>query len=193
MHNREAWLTAAVTALEKKLFLPRLLPMPSRWRISCSWPTRRAVAKKGGGKTIGQCFSAEASADNTHELIISMSQDDPSEIMAIVAHEMVHAAIGVSQGHNKVFRSLAVAIGLTGKMTATVAGEAFKRDVASILLELGEYPHAAINPSAVAKQTTRMVKMECSDCRYIARTSRANIQKSGPAICPCNRRPMRVS
>ena len=187
--NREEWLTAATFAIEAALFVPLNKSMPSKWRVACSWPSRRASAKGSSG-TVGQCFDPGASADGTAEMLVSMSQDDPVEVLAILAHEMVHAIEGVAAGHGKAFKRTALAIGLEGKMTATVPGDAFKRAVRPILDRLGPYPHAAVDIAARKKQTTRMVKMMCRDCGYIARTSRANIETRGATICPCNSQPM---
>jgi hypothetical protein len=190
--NREQWLTQAAQDLEAALFAPLNKSLPEKWRVSCSWPSSRASGKNAKG-VIGQCFDPSASADGTAEMIISMSQDDPIEVLAILAHEMIHAIEGIQAGHGAPFKRTALAIGLTGKMTATIAGDAFKQSVAPIITDLGDYPHAAVDLTKRKKQTTRMVKMSCSDCGYIARTSRANIEKHGATICPCNLEPMAQS
>jgi hypothetical protein len=187
--NREHWLTQAAQDLEATLFAPLDKSLPEKWRVSCSWPSSRASGKNAKG-VIGQCFDPLASADGTAEMIISMSQDDPLEVLAILAHEMVHAIEGIAAGHGAPFKRTALAIGLTGKMTATIAGDAFKQSVAPIITDLGDYPHAAVDLTKRKKQKTRMVKMSCSACGYIARTSRANIEKHGAALCPCNHAPM---
>jgi len=187
--NREQWLTQAAQEIETTLFKPLNKSLPEKWRVACSWPSRRASAKNASG-TIGQCFDPAASADGTAEMLVSMSQDDPMEVLAILAHEMVHAIEGLEAGHGKVFKRTALAIGLTGKMTATRPSDTFKQSVSPIIEKLGDYPHAAVDLTTRKKQTTRMIKMECRDCGYIARTSRTNIEKHGSTICPCNHEPM---
>lgn len=189
--NREEWLTAAAVEIEAALFAPLNKSMPAKWRVSCSWPSSRAAGKNKAG-TIGQCFDPSVSDDGTVEMLVSMSQDDPLEVAAILAHEMVHAVEGIEAGHGPAFRSTALAIGLTGKMTATVPGENFKRDVAPILDKLGEYPHAAVDISKRKKQTTRMIKVECGDCGYTARVTRKWIEQTGAPLCACNHEPMEV-
>lgn len=189
--NREEWLTAAAVEIEEALFQPLNKSMPAKWRVSCSWPSSRAAGKNKTG-TIGQCFDPSVSDDGTVEMIVSMSQDEPLEVAAILAHEMVHAVEGIEAGHGPAFRSTALAIGLTGKMTATVPGDAFKRDVAPILERLGPYPHAAVDISKRKKQSTRMIKVECSDCGYTARVSRKWIEETGTPLCACNHEPMEV-
>ena len=190
MTNREEWLTSAAAELGRELFLPLDKKMPDKWRVAGSWPSRGAASSKNA--TIGQCFSPNVSGDTTTEMLVSMSQDDPTEVLAILAHEMVHAIEGLEAGHGKVFKRTALAIGLTGKMTNTRPGEAFKRDVAPILERLGPYPHAAVDITQRKKQGKRMVKMECKESGYIARTTKTNIETVGPTICPCNHLPMNV-
>ena len=186
--NREHRLTRAALEIEAALFAPLGKALPAKWRVACSWPSSRA--SKTNNRTIGQCFDPSASADGTTELLVSMSEDDAFEVLAILAHEMVHAVEGVAAGHGPAFKRTATAIGLTGKMTATVAGDAFKRSATPLLAILGDYPHAAVSLATRKKQTTRMVKMACGDCGYIARTSQKNIDTHGPALCPCNHEPM---
>jgi hypothetical protein len=43
-----------------------------------------------------------------------------------MAHELVHAAVGIAAGHGKEFRRVAKGIDLAGSMTATTAGPAFE-------------------------------------------------------------------
>jgi hypothetical protein len=80
-----------------------------------------------------------------------------------------------------------LALGLTGKMTATVAGETLTKQLKTIIKKLGKYPHSAIDFSNRKKQSTRMVKVTCADveCGMIFRTSAKWIETSGGALaCP---------
>ncbi len=187
--NRESWLTQATLELERVVFAPIDKHLPDAWRVSCSWPSRRAAGPHQSGAS-GQCFDSSLSADATTELLVSMSQDNPVKVLAILAHEMIHAIEGCAAGHGAVFKRTALAIGLTGKMTATVAGDAFKQSIEPILETLGDYPHAAVDIRKRKRQSTRMIKMTCADCGYIARTSATNISSKGTTLCPCNHEPM---
>ena len=82
-------------------------------------------------------------------------------------------------------RRMALAIGLTGKMTATVAGSDLLITLKKIFNTLGDYPHAAMNLADRKKQTTRMIKLECVQCGFIARASRSAIEKAGLPTCGC--------
>ena len=84
------------------------------------------------------------------------------------------------------FRNLAMAIGLTGKMTATAEGEVFKQRVKPILKKLGAFPHKKLDASIGAKkQTTRMLKVQCREfmCGMVFRTS-AKWATSAELHCP---------
>jgi hypothetical protein len=72
--NREQWLTQAAQDLEAALFAPLNKSLPSKWRVSCSWPSSRASGKNAKG-VIGQCFDPSASADGTAEMIISKPRE----------------------------------------------------------------------------------------------------------------------
>lgn len=183
--NREQWLTEAAIKMEAALFAPINKQMPAKWRVACSWPSSRANGKNKSG-TVGQCFDPSISSDAYTEMIVTMSEDDPVEVLAILAHEMVHAVEGIAAGHGPKFRQTALAIGLTGKMTATDPGDDFKRDIKPILKALGDYPHGAVDINKNRKkQTTRMIKLECVDCGFIARASRSAIEQAGLPTCGC--------
>ena len=166
--------------------------MPEKFRVTCGWPSRGALSEKN--KRFGECFSPDCSKDNTHELVISMYLDDPMEIAGVLAHEMIHAIVGVECGHKGPFRKLALEIGLEGKMTATVPGEAFKEKVNSVLKELGEYPHSQVDVPQLSrkKQSSRLVKVTCSCCGYTVRITQKWLRDMGAPLCPLHS-PMEVS
>lgn len=177
---REDWLNAAARELGPA-FARLKAPLPGKIRITMSL-TRRSRA-------IGTCYDSSCSADETFEILIRLDQAEAIEVIAILAHELVHAAVGLDAGHGPVFARVARGLGLEGKMTSTVPGEAFKALVKPILQKLGAFPHAALSlaggkSSAPKKQTTRMVKLHCTTCGYVARTTRKWIDEIGPAHCP---------
>ena len=176
--NREQWLSRLAKSLEG-LFEEHGAKLPA-YRVTCGFPSKGGLSKL---RTLGQCWSDQASADDTHELIVSMTLDEPMRIAGVLAHEMVHAAVGVQHGHKGPFRKLALAIGLCGKMTATEESEAFKRRLSPILAELGEYPHAKLDASNRKKQGTRLIKTECPRCGYTTRITRKWLDVGAP-ICP---------
>ena len=141
--NREDWLTQAIAELDRRAFRPAGYTVPANIRTSCSWPSHG-----GSGGVLGQCWDPSVSRDGVFEIYITPRLDDPAVVLPILAHEVVHAVVGLKCGHRGPFRTCALAIGLEGRMTSTVAGEAFKRLIDPIVEALGRYPHGALDPSA---------------------------------------------
>lgn len=184
--NREHWLNELVARLGPMLE-SHGKKMP-KFRISCGFPVTRA--RPSSSKTahrIGECWGADASADGTHEIFISPILGDALQIADVALHEMIHAALPPGTGHKAPFARLAKAVGLEGKPTATHAGDELKAKLQTIIDELGEYPHAALDASGRKKQTTRLLKVMCPECGYTARVTRTWIEEAGNPICPqCN-------
>lgn len=181
--TREEWLVAATAALAP-LFeeLGETLPTV---RVSVGWPG-------GSGRknsVIGQCWKTTASSDKVAQLFISPVLDDAARVLDVLAHELIHAIDDNESGHKGRFAKIAKALGLTGKMTATVAGDELKAKLDAIAADLGAYPHAAIVPadSGVKKQSTRMMKVECSEgSGYKVRMTRQWLAEYGAPSCPCH-------
>ena len=182
--NREQWLQAAVKKF-RPLFASHDKPVPEKVRVSCGFPS--TGGRSARRTTIGECWQPGASADSAYEIFISPVVQDAVEVLAILAHELCHAALPPGVGHRPPFGKLARAIGLEGKLTATVAGDAFKQWAAPALDKLGPYPHAKLDALRDRKkQSTRMVKSTCATCGYVARTTRKWINDVGAPHCPAH-------
>jgi hypothetical protein len=178
--TREAWLVALAERLRPR-FEAVEAPVPAEVRLSCGWPSKGATASRN--RRIGECWAGRCSADGTREVFISPTLADPVEVAAVVVHELVHAA--GYMGHGRDFGKVARALGLTGKMTATVAGEALLADLATITSELGPYPHATLEPGVDdKKQSTRLLKVMCGECDYTVRVTAKWLEVGFPT-CPC--------
>lgn len=176
----------AITILEREKFEPLGHPF-EKTRVSVGFPD-------GSKKAIGQYWYPQSTKDGYGNIFIHPGQGDPGDILAILVHELVHNSCGVT-GHGKKFKKLALEVGLEGKMRATVAGKELKSYLKKLARRLGKFPHSAIRPNAkppTKKQSTRMIKMDCSDCGYIVRASTTAIVEHGPVICPCNNEQMSV-
>jgi len=183
--NREAYLNVAASWLSSH-FSAAGFPLPEKIRMTCGFP-------KGRGKAIGQCWSDANSADGNFELFVSPVIAETVEALAILTHELAHAAVGVAAGHKGPFVKCARAMLLEGKPTATVAGAAFKQLVAPFVREFGDYPHAVLSANVNAKkQTTRLQKCECTDCGYTVRVTAKWLDEAGAPLCPCNQEAMAI-
>lgn len=169
--TREEWLNAFVKA-SRRHFKKVGAELPETVRVSIGFTSGGARAK-----AIGQCWSNTCSEDGAFEIFIIPQFDgseDASRIADILTHELVHAAVGIPAGHGPEFKKVAVALGLEGKMTATVAGEKWHEWADPIVAKLGALPHARLDPGADTtkkKQTTRLIKCECEDCGFVFRAS----------------------
>ena len=182
--TREAWLNKMTERL-RPLFRRAGYPLPDAIKVSCGWPTHRAIAAGGKSRTIGQCFAQAASAAEVNEIFVSPCIADGPQAAAILAHELCHAADNCQHGHRAEFRRIAIAIGLQGKMTATTAGPELAERLNALCQAIGEYPHAALDVDAGRKkQGTRMLKVECPECGYTVRTTRQWLEQGVPT-CPC--------
>lgn len=183
LKTREEWLQVATDRLRSELFATNGYSVP-QVRVSVGFPSHGAR-----GKVIGQCHYA--SADSVPQIFIHPTLDESTRALDVLAHELVHATLGADAGHRAEFKRCAESIGLTGKMTATIAGETLKAWLGELVAEIGEYPHAKLSLGG-KKQTTRLIKCECSNCGYIARVSNKWIDEMGAPLCPCNMEEMEV-
>ena len=147
--------------------------IPTNFRVSCGFPSRKAS---------GQCWDKKHSADETFEIFISPFIDDPLEVAHTLLHEIIHAVVGTEKGHRKEFKKLALAVGLTGKMTSTVPGEGLKQRLNSLINEAGPYPHAKLNDYKREGNGSRLLKVCCPNCGYTVQVTRRWLNVGRP-IC----------
>jgi hypothetical protein len=156
-------------------------------------PVRLSVGFTSGGlrsKRIGECWARECDPEGACHIFIHPGITDAIEVAAILAHELVHAVVGHEAKHGPEFKSVAVALGLVGPMTATQPGDLFRERIATILDDIGPFPSGVLQPSngprsTPKKQTTRMHKAECPDCGYTIRLSRKWADVGVP-MCPAS-------
>jgi len=181
--TREQWLNEFTNAA-RPYFKKAGHPLPKKVRCSIGFPSagRRS-------RVIGECWQTSASADKVSEIFIRPSlQSDTHRIADVLTHELCHAALPEGEGHGKLFRNLASSLGLTGKMTATVAGPAWHEWADPIIKQLGKLPGASLGEreklGGKKKQTTRLIKLECDDCGWTCRTTKLHIESHAHLECP---------
>jgi hypothetical protein len=183
--TREDWLRRA-TDLLRPAFLQRGAQLPAHLHLSVGFPSVGALRRKA--PRVGECWSPQASRDGAAHLFLSPLLSEPVEVLAVLVHELVHAAVGTAAGHGPVFRRLALALGLRGKMKATVAGPELGAQLEQLHRELGAFPHAGLLDLGLrTKQSTRLLKIDCPECGYTARTT-AKWLAIGFPTCPCGQR-----
>lgn len=167
--TREQWLLRVTRDHCTDLFAKAGADLPSKVRMSCGWPSTRAMLSKTG-RVLGQCWRPEASSDGHFEIFITPALDNAGDVIGTLVHELVHACMPQGEGHGRKFRELALGVGLEGKMTATVPGAYLKTWTEKVVAEVGAYPHAKLDMTQQKKQTTRMLKVVCvnEECDFLA-------------------------
>lgn len=178
--TREEWLTFVSDQL-RPTFKKVGAPVPAKVRFSLGFTSAGYRSK-----ATGECHSPLGSGDKSVEIFIKSDRDDAVNVAGILAHELVHAAVGVEEGHKGRFRTTCKALGFEGPMRSTLPGTEMQRDVmAPILKRAGKLPHAKLTTYTTGKkkQTTRLLKAECPECGYVVRVSAKWLNEVGAPYC----------
>ena len=190
--NRESWLNSMAQELKKRVFAKAGLKLDlNTIKISVGYPPKGGASKVG--KAIGVCFPKAASDANVNEIFINpcLDKSQVTKVAGVLVHELIHAIDDCRNGHGPVFRKMAIACGLEGKMTATTESAKLKEIINNITKKIGPYPHKKLNYEiGRKKQTTRNLKIECPKCwqtgdPYIVRMSRTMYEKAAPTSRLC--------
>lgn len=177
--QREAWLAAAVKQL-RPTFTKAGLEIPADVQVSCGWPVGK---RNASARVLGQCFATSCDAAGRAQIFVSPTESDPVAILSILAHEICHAIDDVKHGHGPVFAKMVSAIGLVGRPTHTTAGDELTVKLTAIATKIGPYPHGGMTIN-MTKQGTRLLKVYCQECGYIARVTALWLVNLGAPICP---------
>jgi len=180
--NRETYLKNATEQLQKIVFAPHGLKIPKDVKVSGGFAPSGNRGRRF--KTLGVCHNRASSKAGVNEIFISPVMDDTIKVLDVLSHELIHAIDDNKSGHGVAFKRMALAIGLTGKMTSTIAGEELTEKLKQVSKKVGKYPHAEVTLSNRKKQTTRNVKVECHGCEFSYRTSRKNLELIEIWDCP---------
>lgn len=183
--TREDWLNKATDTFRAYLFKENQADIPAV-KVSTGFPAGSRGIKT---KKIGQFIPPNMTADGVGQIYISPVIEEPVLALATLIHELCHAVYPTDQ-HGPLFGKLARAVGLAGPLTQTHASDALKKELESMAAWLGPYPHSAVDYTGLSKQETRMIKVYCPDCGYIARVSHKWLKKIGTPLCRCNKMPM---
>lgn len=199
--TREQWLNAAVAEFTGYIAESTGNATP-RVRVGIGFPSSGMR-----GSTLAECWTPAASADGSHEIIIRIdrmpSREQQQDILSTLLHEVCHAVAGIPAGHGPEFKKVAKAVGLVGKMTATMPSEELREALQDWVEfgSLGSYPMAAFRApsgfdvhsggrvrshSGPGTQTTRMIKVSCRGelgCGYAVRVTRKWLEIAIPT-CP---------
>lgn len=181
--TREEYLGLVVNRLSP-LFDQAGASLPPDIQVSVGFPSSAARTRRK--RSLGERWSPEKSAAKRHEIFISPVLGNPVEALAVLVHELVHAAVGVKDGHRGRFPKVAKKLGLLPPMRSTTAGPALKTCLNALIADLGHYPHAALDVTKPERkpQATRLLKVYCPGCGYVARIAQSWIEQGLPT-CMC--------
>lgn len=162
---------------------------PKTTRVSCS-------LQDGGftkSRSLAHCHYSHATGNKYDEIRMSVElggrklKADSMRVADILLHEMVHTCAAF-HGHKGAFKHIAQGVGLTGKMTSTVATDELNdRIKAEVIDVLGKYPHAKVRlvPRGQRGRGSRLIKCICAECDFNFRTTRKWIDKARhELLCP---------
>ena len=180
--DREAWLNEAADLLINDRIEPATgRPAPHPFRVSVGFPPR----SRANSKVLAVCCASAASADQHNEIFVSPAISDSIDVLAALAHELVHQSDDCQSGHRNHFARTARLIGLEGKLTATTPSADLRHYLQSEIVDtLGPIPHAALDiGKAKKKQSTRMIKVMCDGCGFHFRASQTQIDLITTTAC----------
>lgn len=135
--TREAWLDAAARRMRPWILKAGGEKYPEPL-LSVGLPSKGALSAKR--RRIGECWN-EKHADGRCAIFVSPTLDKSLAVVDVLLHELIHASVGTDCGHKGAFATVARAIGLEGKLTATHAGEELKGRLEDLCASLGPLPH----------------------------------------------------
>lgn len=136
--NRETWLNQLAEKMAPR-FAEMGYPLP-KFRVSIGFTS---VGAHGGAN--GQCWSDACTDDKHYTIFISPAEGTSLAIAAVLNHELIHAAVGLKEGHKGKFAFMMNHTGMERPFTCSVPGDGFKDWVQPFIDELGEIPHSRLN------------------------------------------------
>lgn len=176
--TRENWLYE-VTGAMTSWFDDLGFPLPD-YQISAGFPSsgRR-------GRDTAEAWREESSG--VYRIFIRPDRHDPYRVAAGLAHQLAHMAAGPRDTHGHLFRHIAISIGLRGRAADARPGRLFQQLVEPVLEKAGPLPEPFLGPAEgvqKAKQKTRLIKVSCQKCGYVARVARKWLDEVGEPLCP---------
>ncbi len=182
MHaTRESWYMAAARMIEEQVFKPAGYIGLPKYRIGCGGTVIKS--EKHGAF----CFHCRNSGDGTCEIFISPRFDDRQKVLRFIIHELCHVIVGTDEGHKKSFIEVMRAVGMVRPWTKAMVSEGLNLVLLPMVDKLGFYPHAPlIIEKKPGQKGSRLIKVACPKCGYVARVTRKWLDEVGAPLCPAD-------
>lgn len=184
--ERQMWIEKAVVHFRQH-FQECGWTIPNNVRVSIGIPK----GMHGSKKAIGQCWPDTVSFDGHYEIFSSPELSKEVDVLETIAHELIHATVGMAAGHKGLFKLCALDVGFVGPMASTPSGPKMTDAIKRIINSIGYYPAGKIDISQRKKKATYLLKCECPSCGYTVRTT-ARWLAEGDPICPVDKIGMEV-
>lgn len=170
--NRETWLKElADIAIPHIANATQYTEEEVSVKLSCGFPAKQGKRGKVHASLVPPTNSDEFNA----EIFVTPELSAKREVARAVLPLLVAVVTGDYRQKTN-YRNLIRTLGLNGEELPTWAK--------GIVDALPAYPHASLTLPEVKKQTTRLIKVHCAPCGYIARVSRSTLDTYGAPICP---------
>ncbi len=179
--TREEWLRAAVPLINELIFGSKFEIVD--YQICCGW----CKSSKAMGETALPPQGEDVGLDDFYPPTIQIGIDikEPGNIVAVLAHEMIHA-FGNIKGHGKAFRVYAGPAGFEAPFTKFNPSDYLLDLCEDICIQLGEWPgQAVIQHKKPKEKKPHRGKMFCPSCGFECKTTAKMIDQFGLPTCPC--------
>lgn len=163
--TREDWLLQAARHTAALLKEATGLEVPEHY-VSVGFPK----GARSRWKALGQCWDAAQSRDKRPHLFVSPVLSVVPQVLAVLLHEQIHAAVGPEAGHRGNFAKAARAVGLVRPWTKALMGNGLFLRVHALGPQLGPYPHAPLKVRKERRTGSRYRLWECG-CPMKARVA----------------------
>jgi hypothetical protein len=162
-----------------------------------------------GANVSGKGKNAKRDDKSVHEINLSAEHLRTCDVGELIIHELAHAeneVLGIrdcaNRVHNKKFKTMAERLGLKVLPRDSAVGFGFteldepaKKFLESISFKRDLFDAARIGGGGRKKGSvgSRLLKCECGECGYVARTTQKWLDEVGAPLCPCNHAAMEVA
>ena len=182
----DEWLTEATDrVLRAEIYRRAYITVPPV-RVSVGFGTRGLA-----NGTLAQTLPRAMSLDGVNEIYIRPTLHDPTEVLTVLTGELIRAAFdGKAPNGKRVEAALAnmgIAMQRISNAVRLYATTQLEADLRALAESLGDYPRANgldITAATRVKQTTRMIRCECTGCGFLFRTAQSWVDKVGGLTCP---------
>ena len=158
--------------------------LASKCHVSYGWPSSKGLSAKN--RTIGQAWQ-QGGKEAIFISPVLFKHGNDIQVLETLVHELIHIDIGVAKGHRGGFKKAMNEVGLTGKATATIAGEELRERLNDLksFHDLQDLPELKLDKSLTKKQGTRLILIEC-DCGRKLRLSRKVLDEGSIQCNSCD-------